>query len=327
MMKKLLRTLFLTAMMAMPLTSYAGYVNGDVNRDGKVTIADVTALIDYLLSNVDSYEMSLVADLNHDNSVSIADVTLLIDFLLSGNGGAVPVVITENIDVNGVTFTMVKVDAGTFMMGATAEQLDEAQPDEFPAHEVTITYDYYIAQTEVTWELWFAVMGDDASDFQGDLRSSVTNVSLFDVAIFVDKLTEETGRVFRTPTEAEWEFAARGGNLSKYYKYSGSHDVDAVAWYDVNAGAAAHSVAQKVPNELGLFDMSGNVAEWCQDWYVRYDSGSVVNPVGPESGQTNVYRGGSWSSPALMCRVSARGNLDPHKKAGDLGFRMVMNCQ
>ena len=318
----------LTALMAAPLTSYAGYMNGDVNRDGSVTIADVTALIDYLLSNVDSYEISQVADLNHDNNVSIADVTMLIDFLLSGQGGEVPVVATETIEVNGVTFTMAKVGAGTFMMGATAEQLDEAQPDEFPAHEVTITYDYYIAQTEVTWELWLAVIGDDASeDFQGDLQSPVTNVSLFDVAIFVDKLTEMTGRIFRTPSEAEWEFAARGGNLSKCYKYSGSQDIDAVAWFDENAGAAIRPVAQKEPNELGIYDMSGNVAEWCLDWYVMYDSTPQVNPIGPESGQISVYRGGSWSSPASLCRVSARGNLDPHKKAGDLGFRMVMNCQ
>lgn len=327
-MRKLIRTLMLAALTVLPLSANAGALIGDVNDDGRVSIADVTALIDYLLRHAENEDMYVYGDVNCDNSVTIADVTCLIDMLLSHSGDEPQEeVVTETITVNGVPFTMVLVECGTFTMGATGEQLDEASPNEYPAHEVTLTFDYYICQTEVTWELWNAVMGDESAEFSGDLQNPVVKVSLFDCAVFVDKLSALTSRIFRMPSEAEWEFAARGGKLSKGYRYSGAMDVDDVAWYRDNAGGTIHPVAQKLPNELGLYDMSGNAAEWCLDWYVRYDSAPQINPIGPESGQTNVYRGGSWTSPSTVCRVSARDDLDPHSKADYLGFRMVMNCR
>lgn len=327
-MRKLIRTLTLAALTVLPLSANAGALIGDVNDDGRVSIADVTALIDYLLRHAENEDMYVFGDVNCDNSVTIADVTCLIDMLLSYSGDEPQEeVVTETITVNGVPFTMVLVECGTFTMGATEEQLEEASPNEYPAHEVTLTFDYYICQTEVTWELWNAVMGDESAEFSGDLQNPVVKVSLFDCAVFVDKLSALTGRIFRMPSEAEWEFAARGGKLSKGFRYSGAMDVDDVAWYRDNAGGTIHPVAQKLPNELGLYDMSGNAAEWCLDWYVRYDSAPQINPIGPESGQTNVYRGGGWSSPSTVCRVSARDDLDPHSKADNLGFRMVMNCQ
>ena len=196
---------------AWPLMA-AGGIRGDVNGDGAVNIGDVTALIDYLLAD-SSETVPVAADVDGNGIVSIADVTVLVDGLLAGAWHDEPAVVTEELSVKGVAFTMTLVKAGTFTMGATAEQIDEASHNEFPAHQVTITYDFYIGQTEVTQELWLAVMGRNPSEFQGDLQRPVENVTRFDCAIFVDKLTELTGRVFRMPTEAEWEFAARGGNL------------------------------------------------------------------------------------------------------------------
>ena len=302
--------------------SMSSPLKGDVNGDGSITIADVTALIDILLQNHADTVQLYQLDMNEDNEVNIGDVTCLIDFLLGSSAPNQNEEIT--ITANGISFTMVLVEGGQFMMGATDEQAEVAKRNEFPAHEVTLST-YYISQTEVTQELWEAIMGDNPSVFQGDPMRPVENIDKFDCAKFVDKLTELTGRVFRMPTEAEWEFAARGGNLSSLYRFSGSDDVNAVAWYDFNAGGTTHAVALMAPNELGLYDMSGNVCEWCQDWYYMYDFSPQVNPVGPESGTNNVYRGGSWFVPEVDCRVSSRFDRDPHEKSGDLGLRIVMN--
>ena len=172
--------------------------------------------------------------------------------------------------VNGVSFTMVKVDGGTFTMGATPEQGSDAYGDQKPAHQVKLS-DYYIGETEVTQELWQAVMGSNPSNFKG------SNLP-------VEEVSWNDGQKFRLPTEAEWEYAARGGAKSRGYKYSGSNNIGDVAWYIDNSGFKTHSVKTKSPNELGLYDMSGNVWEWCQDWYDSYGSSAQTNPTGASSG-------------------------------------------
>ena len=321
-MKRFTKFLLTSALLALSLNASAAFMRGDINNDGVVNITDVTQLIDYLLTTtVDAHIATL--DVNGDNLITISDVTTLVNYLLTDNWGDEVPLVTEVFTVNGVSFTMVFVEAGTFTMGATDEQLDVALPDEFPAHEVTLTFDYYMGQTEVTRELWLAVMGKLPDGNENNLHCPVTNVNRFECAIFVDYLTQMTGRVFRMPTEAEWEYAARGGKYSHGYRYAGSSNVNEVAWY--NSGGSLHPVADKTPNELGLYDMSGNVSEWCQDWYVQYDSAPQTNPIGPESGQNNVHRGGSWLQPATLCRVSSRFNLNPNKGTEDLGLRLVMN--
>ena len=223
--------------------------------------------------------------------------------------------------VNGVTFEMVAVKGGTFMMGASSGDSD-ADDDEKPAHSVTLG-DYYIGKFEVTQELWEAVMGSNASNFKGS-KLPVEQVSWNDCQEFITKLNGLTGKNFRLPTEAEWEYAARGGNGSRGYKYSGSNSISDVAWYHDNSGDKTHTVGTKSPNELGIYDMSGNVWEWCQDWYGSYSSGSQTNPQGPSSGSLRVYRGGGWSYCAGYCRVSDRGSGTPAVRGDFLGFRVVL---
>ena len=302
---------------------------GDVNCDGFVNISDVTDLIDYLLSSDGNGISKTNADCDKDGSVNIADVTTLIDYLLGSIDLNPPV--TETFTVNGVTFKMVAVEGGTFTMGATPEQGSEYESNEIPAHQVTVS-SFSIAQTEVTQALWVAVMGTNPSEFQGNLYRPVENVSWNDCKTFINKLNEMTGKNFRLPTEAEWEFAARGGNKSQGYKYAGSNTVGDVAWYYDNSYAVGssspnygtHAVATKSPNELGLYDMSGNVWEWVQDRYGSYSSESQTNPTGPASGSNRVNRGGSWNSLARSCRVSCRNSSYPTFTPNYLGLRLAL---
>ena len=217
---------------------------------------------------------------------------------------------------------MVYVSGGTFTMGATSEQGFDYEVDERPAHSVTLS-GYYIGKYEVTQELWEAVMGSNPSDFKGD-NLPVENVSWNDVQEFLRKLNAMTGKRYRLPTEAEWEFAARGGNSSRGYKYSGSNSLGSVAWYRDNSGRGTHAVGTKSPNELGIYDMSGNVREWCQDWYGSYSSSSQRNPKGTNSGSYRVFRGGSWNYDARLCRVSIRYYNNPDLRYNSLGFRLAL---
>ena len=228
----------------------------------------------------------------------------------------------ETITVKGVSFNMVRVDGGTFTMGATSEQGSDADSDEKPAHQVTLST-YSIGETEVTQALWRAVMGSNPSNWQGD-NLPVETVSWNDCQKFITKLNKLTGRRFRLPTEAEWEYAARGGSKSRGYKYSGSNNIGDVAWYDSNSSDKTHSVKTKQANELGLYDMSGNVYEWCQDWYGNYSSGSQTNPTGPSSGSYRVYRGGSWYLSARFCRVADRVDSAPDNRHDCLGLRLAL---
>ena len=306
-------------------------VRGDVDGDGNVTINDVTDLIDYLLKGDTSGIILANADCDQDGNVTINDVTTLIDYLLKGSWPP------ETFTVNGVTFKMIKVDGGTFMMGATAEQGSDAQSNETPAHQVTLS-DYCIGETEVTQELWLAVMGTNPSSFtpaggyNDNLQRPVERVSWNDCQTFISQLNALTGKNFRLPTEAEWEYAARGGNKSKGYKYAGSNVIDDVAWYEENAfdvGSTSldygtHSVATKSPNELGLYDMTGNVFEWVNDWYGNYDANAQVNPTGPATGSYRMNRGGSWNFNATYCRVAYRGYSMPSGASNALGLRLAL---
>ncbi len=250
---------------------------------------------------------------------------------------------------------MVYVKGGTFTMGATSEQGSDYDSDELPTHQVTLS-DFYIGKYEVTQQLWEYVMKYSGTAADGSTMSAYGSdvwlgsnpsssygvgnyypayyVSWEDIVnIFIPRLNKITGKTFRLPTEAEWEYAAQGGNKSKGYKYSGSNTIGEVAWYEVNAynvGSSSpdygtHQVGTKAPNELGLYDMSGNVWEWCSDWYSSsyYSSSPSTNPTGPTSGSYRVGRGGSWFNYAQYCRVSYRNASTPGARYYDVGFRLV----
>ena len=293
----------------------------------------------------------------------------------TNNNTATPPSNVITVTANGVSFKMVKVQGGTFTMGATSEQGTNVYSNEKPAHSVTLG-DYYIGQTEVTQELWKAVMGNNPSKFapiqtnssrcsydafvedakklnqrkpgtvriptreewdatmistKGSLLRPVEQVSWNDCQTFIRKLNSITGKSFRLPTEAEWEFAARGGNKSNHYKYSGSNNIGDVAWYYKNAydvgsnspNYGTHPVGTKSANELGIYDMSGNVWEWCSDWYGNYSSSSQTNPQGPSSGSDRVIRGGSWCNDR-GCRVSLRYFAAPDIRFDFLGLRLAL---
>ena len=217
---------------------------------------------------------------------------------------------------------MVYVEGGTFIMGATAEQKNTEKREE-PAHSVTLS-SFYIGKYEVTQSLWKAVMGSNPSNRKGD-NLPVENVSWNDCQTFLRKLNAMTGKNFRLPTEAEWEFAARGGNRSRGYQYSGSKKIDDVAWYNNNSGGETHPVGTKAPNELGIYDMSGNVWEWCQDWEGSYSSSAQTNPKGPSSGSYRVIRCGGWGSSALCCSVANRIDFAPDGWGSSLGLRLALS--
>lgn len=219
---------------------------------------------------------------------------------------------------------MVAVKGGTFTMGATSEQGSDAYSDEKPKHKVTLS-DYMICKTEVTQELWQAVMGYNPSRFKGE-KLPVEKVDWYSCQTFISLLNELTGLNFRLPTEAEWEYAARGGKKSKGYKYSGSNYIKRVAWYYDNSSGKTHNVATKAPNELGLYDMNGNVWEFCSDYYGDYSSASQTNPI-CSYGHFRVIRGGSWDSYARNCRVSIRADNfinQPDFRGSNLGLRLAL---
>ena len=185
---------------------------------------------------------------------------------------------------------------------------------------------YHIAETEVTQELWQAVMGDNPSFFEGS-NLPVEQVSWDDCHTFINKLNQLTGRQFRLPTEAEWEYAARGGKWSNGYLYSGSNNVTEVAWiWENEDDETTHQVKTKKPNELGIYDMSGNVSEWCEDWYGMYPKvGETKDPKGPDSGETRVVRGGNWNTThQRLCSVSARTKEWSYKKQQTIGMRLAL---
>ena len=245
-------------------------------------------------------------------------------------GAAKPVSRLESknrlIQVGNVQFEMVHVEGGTFRMGATEEQGDDADGDENPVHRVTLS-EYLIGKHEVTQALWEAVMGSNPSANKQGGNYPVENVSWNDCQEFIKKLNARTGMKFRLPTEAEWEYAARGGSRSKGYKYAGSNNLNEVGWYDENSDNHTHSVGEKKSNELGLYDMIGNVWEWCQDWYGAYSSEAQTNPTGLQSGKrgNRVLRGCcSWNY-TDRCRVSIRFNRGPGDRYRSRGLRLALS--
>ena len=221
-----------------------------------------------------------------------------------------------------LSINMMCVEGGTFMMGAM-ESDKQAHANEKPAHQVTLTYDYYIGQTEVTQALWQAVMGNNPSTMIGD-DLPVNNVLWEEADAFVKRLSQMTGYTFHLPTEAEWEFAARGGKKSKGYLYAGSDDVDEVAWYANNSGGTTHAVGTKKPNELGIYDMSGNAWEWCSDWLAPYSAEAQVNPIGPATGEYHVYHGGGWNHGQRYARSSHRRTTTQGYIKTALGLRVAI---
>lgn len=224
----------------------------------------------------------------------------------------------ETFTVGGVTFKMIAVQGGTFQMGS-----EDGEFDEKPVHQVTLS-DYHMGETEVTQALYEAVMGTSTnpSNWKGG-KLPVEKVSWNDCQTFIAKLNQLTGKNFRLPTEAEWEYAAKGGQKSEGYVYSGSDNLDEVAWYSNNSSSRTHEVKTKKANELGIYDMSGNVWEWCSDWYGEYPSAAQTNPTGPATGSGRVFRGGSWNH-ATGCRTAFRNGVAPTFTSSHLGLRLAM---
>ena len=331
-MKNGLLTLVFLLTMMMPFQIGAQTLCGDVNSDGVVGMDDLTALINYLVTN-DATGINLDnADCTMDSFVNMDDLTTLINYLVFNQW---PMAV-ESFTVNGVTFKMMPVKGGTFIMGS------DLHINCSYAHEVTLS-DFYIGETEVTQELWIAVMGYNPSYFSSrngysdNLQRPVECVSSFHCLDFIEKLNRLTGLTFRLPTEAEWEFAASGGNKSHNYHFSGSEDADDVGWFfpnlpsqvDGEENCGTQTVGLKMPNELGLFDMTGNVYEWCGDWangdVLSYPQAPQVNPTGPETGDYRMIRGGSYDTrQTLYIWVKYRSRSYPSSEYRDCGFRLVL---
>ena len=231
-----------------------------------------------------------------------------------------------SFSVSDVSFSLRLVSHGSFQMGADASTDPDADKVESPVHTVTLTRDFYVAETPVTQALYEAVMGANPSSFKGDPSLPVERVTIKNCVSFISKLNKLIPDVrFSLPTEAEWEFAARGGNLSKGFKYAGSDVIDEVAWYEDNSDLHPYPVAQKKPNELGLYDMSGNVCEWCLDnfWDSYSSSAPVTDPNGSNLGRTTVARGGSYYFEARRCRSTYRFGFRCDSKIGFNGFRII----
>ena len=294
-------------------------MRGDVDADGNVNISDVTALIDYLLSGNASGIVLANADCDQDGNVNISDVTTLIDYLLAGHWPG-----EQEFTVGGVTFKMIDVEGGTFTMGFTGDTPSSEEENALPAHQVTLS-SYSIGETEVTQALWVAVMGNNPSRYTGDTSRPVESVSWNDCQQFITQLNQMTGMTFRLPTEAEWEFAARGGNMSHGYMYSGSNTLNDVSWNSNNNSTnTTQPVGQKAPNELGLYDMSGNVWEWCNDYYGAYSANAQTNPTGPASGEERAFRGGAFFNSQGGHRVWFRNHSSAGHYADGLGFRLAL---
>lgn len=280
-------------------------------------------------------------DVNGDGFVDVSDIASIID-IMSGksifSGTLSETGDTATFNIIGIPLTMIRVKAGSFTMGST-EQDNEKWP-----RKVTITKDYFIAETEVMQRLWTSLMGEAHTPTNTGNTRWITTFGIGDdypayflswdlCQEFISVLNSLTHREFRMPTEAEWEYAARGGHKSQGYRYAGSNDCGEVAWYDLNDAMlglgdkdyGVHPVKTKQPNELGLYDMSGNLKEWCSDFYEKsFTTAARVDPQGPETGSGHVLKGGSWGSNDSFCRPAAREVSAPNKQLQGNGLRLVL---
>ncbi len=238
-----------------------------------------------------------------------------------GEQESLPSELTMNVD--GVSFKLILVEGGEFTMGATSEQVYDALDNEYPAHKVVLS-DFYMAETEVTQELWEAVMGNRPSGYIHDDLLPVEMISWTDAQAFVAELNSITGETFSLPTEAQWEYAARGGKKTGGYLFAGGNEIENLAWYWENSATSTHPVKEKMPNELGLYDMSGNVMEWCADWYGEYGEGEQTDPQGAQEGTNKVLRGGAWYQGEVDLRVSSRTRQTPDCMNNAIGMRLVL---
>ena len=261
------------------------------------------------------YDFESSVDIS-DDKVSIIDEVLAKSCDIERGNNKV------TITTKGVSFSLIKVESGSFQMGGINEQ-GKGKTDEFPVHRVTLS-DYYIGETEVTNELWSLIMGTNPSINFSQPTQPVNNVTWYDCQKFVNRLSALTGLHFALPTEAQWEFAARGGNKSRGYTYSGSNKIKEVGWFKGNSGGTLKTVKQLKPNELGIYDMSGNAYEWCSDWYGLYKNTDVFDPKGPESGIYKVNRGASAGEKDALTRTACRFNDSPNSKFQAMGLRLVL---
>ena len=288
---------------------------GRKGKDGMgksaITLRPRKKVIPWIICGVAAIAIFLVLLLFWGNENKMPDIRGLVK---SSNSGDLELV------VDGVSYVMKPVEGGTFLMGSDDS---EAANYERPVHSVTVS-SFYIGATEVTQALWKAVMTSNPSTWNGD-ELPVQCVCWNDCQEFLRIINSVTGKDFRLPNEAEWEFAARGGMNSRCYQFAGSNSIDSVSWYDVNSGGKPHVVGTKLSNELGLYDMSGNVMEWCQDWRDKYNGIYQTNPQGPLEGMFRVLRGGSWFDSETLCRVSSRYSRNPEAKSYSYGFRLVLS--
>ena len=293
-------------------------INGNITENIGSLISGSSKAISY----------SLVVPMAYTGSAIPLKFSLTEKYGKYGMDTTITIVINQSVSSNkriieGINLSdneMIFVQGDTFSMGS-----NYGESDEKPVHRVTLS-SYYIGKYEVTQKLWYDIMRTNPSSFGGCDNCPVEKVSWNDVQKFITKLNATTGKVYRLPTEAEWEFAARGGNKSKGYIYSGSNSLGEVAWFTNNSSNKTHAVGQKAVNELGIFDMSGNVWEWCSDWYGSdyYSNSPQNNPKGPSTGVLHVFRGGSWDYFASYCRSSFRTISTPIDRINSLGFRLVL---
>ena len=278
-----------------------------------------------------------------DDEMDKACMSLVADLLGSTNGGGYATRPPSGVNTQrgqdftetafGINMRMVYVEGGTFTMGCTSEQGGECESDETPNRQTTVS-SYYIGMLEVTQSQWEKVMGTSVYQQRDRANSNSTYgvgpdypmyyVSWEEAKEFCARLSRQTGKTYRLPYEAEWEYAARGGKKNEGTKYSGGWSVDEVAWYDGNSGNSTYQCGTKRSNSLGLYDMSGNVWEWCEDWYGKYLQYDNNNPKGASSGSLRMARGGGWNYVAKYCRVSVRNYGTPSSRSSGLGFRVVL---